>query len=569
MPNSVYADNNKDNAYADDNIIDNAFQDSKSYIDKTISDTTQFLKSFSEMKEYACLHAPSQIGGFSKKEVEKKAISSKMQFSSREMIEKGSKELMKRGSKELMKEVGKKASKEGIKAFAKQSTKAAITTTTTVTGTVTGNFVGAAIGKKVGDAVGEKMDSASDFKQGISSTLQNSADLAKQQYIKDEQTNLFNKDNKRLLKIAKQVIKFFMEPLKIINRLMPMLSIPLLGLFLFIIFIVIMGAYIMIWTVLSSGAMPERPIYNVSGDQVIVAMQLKQVLEDYGLNEYAIAGALGNMQKETSLNPATIEKGGGCGLGLIQISKTHPSIYYTFKDLFFAGLKDDTTNQMIWILEHYDCPDGSGSLIDSIRNAQNSFTSVEDATDWWYGHVEFGDGRTCQQYEGYVYTGYGRPITLHEAIRYVYANNWYNYMYNPNYLSGTGNQMVANAQQFLGNHYVYGGTDPTCNDWNCKDNRGVDCSGFTQYLHRQVGINIPRTAQAQADSSLGVDVDYSNPQNLQAGDLIFYGDSPRNITHVAMYMGGGQIIHASSKASGIKISDRYNYRTIQKVKRFY
>ena len=517
------------------------------------------------MKEYACLNAPAQIGGFSKREIEKRSVSSSMNYSSKEVIKHGSKELLKKSSKEFMKEAGKKASKESIKVFATQSTKVAITTTSTAVGSMSGNVVGAAIGKKVGNEVGEKMDSASKFKDGVSSSMKNAA---RQQYEKEEQIKSLNKDNKRIVEIVKMVFKFFLKPIKRVSSIVPFAAIPIF-IFLMIVFPIIMGAYMMLSTILSGGVMPERPIYNVSGQQVVVAMQIKQVFEEYGLNEYAIAGAIGNIQKETSLNPSAVERGGGCGLGLIQISTTHPSIYNTFKTLFFGGLKDDTANQLRWILENYDCPDGSGTLINSIRKAQDGFTSVEDATDWWYGHVEFGDGRTCQQYEGYVYHGYGTSITLHEAIRYVYSNNWYNYMYNMSYGSGTGEQMVANAQQYLGNHYVYGGTDPTCSDWHCKNNRGVDCSGFTQYLHSQVGIDIPRTAQQQADSPNGIDVDYSDPMNLQAGDLIFYGDGPRNITHVAMYMGGGHIIHASGRNSGIKISDRYNYRTIQRVKRFY
>ncbi len=107
--------------------------------------------------------------------------------------------------------------------------------------------------------------------------------------------------------------------------------------------------------------------------------------------------------------------------------------------------------------------------------------------------------------------------------------------------------IVDYALQFVGNPYVYGGTSLT---------NGTDCSGFTQGVLGNFGININRTAGQQAQG--GKDVDLSN---IQPGDLLFYsGDGDYGIGHVSMYIGNGQVVHASSSTTGIIVSD-INYRT--------
>lgn len=111
-------------------------------------------------------------------------------------------------------------------------------------------------------------------------------------------------------------------------------------------------------------------------------------------------------------------------------------------------------------------------------------------------------------------------------------------------------QKVANyAQQFVGNPYRYGGNSLT---------GGIDCSGFTQQVLAKFGYSISRTSSSQATEGIRV----SN-SNLRAGDLLFYGDGG-GINHVAIYIGGGQVVHASNSApypkGGIKISSAF-YRT--------
>ena len=102
-------------------------------------------------------------------------------------------------------------------------------------------------------------------------------------------------------------------------------------------------------------------------------------------------------------------------------------------------------------------------------------------------------------------------------------------------------QIVDFALQFEGNPYVYGGTSLT---------NGADCSGFVMSVFAEFGYSLPRVAADQYYQSVKKEV-----ADLEPGDLIFYG---RGIGHVALYIGDGQIIHASTAATGIKISD-YDY----------
>lgn len=119
--------------------------------------------------------------------------------------------------------------------------------------------------------------------------------------------------------------------------------------------------------------------------------------------------------------------------------------------------------------------------------------------------------------------------------------------------SSTGMEIVNFATQFVGNPYVWGGTSLT---------NGADCSGFTQSVFANFGISIPRTAAAQASSGTPVDL-----SDIQAGDLLFYyGDS--GIGHVTIYMGNGQVVHASNASTGITISD-YGYRTPCSARRYW
>ncbi|WP_242826180.1 C40 family peptidase [Caloramator sp. ALD01] len=95
------------------------------------------------------------------------------------------------------------------------------------------------------------------------------------------------------------------------------------------------------------------------------------------------------------------------------------------------------------------------------------------------------------------------------------------------------------AKSLLGVRYVYGGTSTS----------GLDCSGFVQYVYKQLGVILPRTASQQARVGLAVSKD-----NLRKGDLVFFETVSSGISHVGIYLGDGKFIHASSTKKGVTIS---------------
>ena len=107
------------------------------------------------------------------------------------------------------------------------------------------------------------------------------------------------------------------------------------------------------------------------------------------------------------------------------------------------------------------------------------------------------------------------------------------------------------AKQYVGNPYVWGGTSLT---------KGADCSGFVLAVFAEFGVSLPHQSGSQAQSGTTIDI-----ADVLPGDLIFYSNGSR-INHVAIYIGNGQVIHASSPKTGIKISN-YNYRTPVKAVR--
>ena len=112
--------------------------------------------------------------------------------------------------------------------------------------------------------------------------------------------------------------------------------------------------------------------------------------------------------------------------------------------------------------------------------------------------------------------------------------------------SELGKQIAKYACQYIGNPYVAGGTSLT---------NGADCSGFTYRVYSDFGYRLPRTSTEQRSAGTGV-----NYSDAQPGDLICYSG------HVALYIGGGKIVHASTQKTGIKVGNA-EYRTILAVRR--
>lgn len=110
-----------------------------------------------------------------------------------------------------------------------------------------------------------------------------------------------------------------------------------------------------------------------------------------------------------------------------------------------------------------------------------------------------------------------------------------------------GRNVADYALQFIGNPYVWGGTSLTS---------GADCSGFVQSVYRHFGLSIPRTSAEQA--GYGREIAY---EEMEPGDLVCYPG------HVAMYIGGGRIVHARSAKAGIRVDDNPAYRTIVSIRR--
>lgn len=123
----------------------------------------------------------------------------------------------------------------------------------------------------------------------------------------------------------------------------------------------------------------------------------------------------------------------------------------------------------------------------------------------------------------------GEDESDYETITYNYYD-----------VTGDGEDIYRYATQFLGNPYVFGGVDLL---------HGIDCSGFTMQVYRQFGIDLPHYSQSQfyygREIPLGEE---------KAGDLVFYGTSPSNITHVAIADGNGGIVEAANPSSGIILS---------------
>ena len=157
---------------------------------------------------------------------------------------------------------------------------------------------------------------------------------------------------------------------------------------------------------------------------------------------------------------------------------------------------------------------------------------VETLDGWFKVSIDGAEGYVSAEY-AHVEDSLATAVTLSELL----------------YGEGVTNvrvELCEYAKQFLGNPYVWGGTSLT---------KGADCSGFVLSVYKKFGVTLPHYSGSQANS--GTKIKYSE---IQPGDLVFYANSSGTINHVAIYIGNGQVIHASSPKTGIKIS-KYNYRT--------
>lgn len=157
---------------------------------------------------------------------------------------------------------------------------------------------------------------------------------------------------------------------------------------------------------------------------------------------------------------------------------------------------------------------------------------VESLDGWYHVDIDGEDGYVSAEFAE-VEEKLSTAITMTELL---YGQG----------VSDVRVDLVEYAKQFVGNPYVWGGTSLT---------KGADCSGFVMSIYKKYGITLSHSSRAQANE--GKKISYSE---IQPGDLVFYANSKGTINHVAIYIGGGQVISASSPKTGIKIA-KYNYRT--------
>lgn len=179
---------------------------------------------------------------------------------------------------------------------------------------------------------------------------------------------------------------------------------------------------------------------------------------------------------------------------------------------------------------------------------EDRYEVIQELDGWVQIDLDTGDSESGESDAAYISTRDNNVevrYALPEAIKFSPLDE------QGSQSSSLRSRIVNYALQFVGNPYVWGGTSLT---------RGTDCSGFTQSVLRNFGISIPRVSRDQARAGRAV-----NSSQMKPGDLIFYTNSSGTINHVAMYIGNGQVVHAASRKSGIKIST-WNYRSPARIR---
>ncbi|MCI8269803.1 MAG: SH3 domain-containing protein [Lachnospiraceae bacterium] len=183
---------------------------------------------------------------------------------------------------------------------------------------------------------------------------------------------------------------------------------------------------------------------------------------------------------------------------------------------------------------------------------EDRYTVLDQLDGWVQIELDSGDGEDGESSDKAFIATRDNNVdvryALTEAIKFSPVEE------RANQQAALRSKVVNYALQFVGNRYVWGGTNP---------NTGADCSGFVQYVLRNAaGVSLPRTSREQAKAGRAV-----TSSEMLPGDLIFYTNSSGVVNHVAMYIGNGQVVHAASRRSGIKIST-WNYRRPKTIRRF-
>jgi len=181
---------------------------------------------------------------------------------------------------------------------------------------------------------------------------------------------------------------------------------------------------------------------------------------------------------------------------------------------------------------------------------ENRYPVVKQLDGWVQIELDAGDDESSEN-KAFIATRENNVevrYALAEAIKFSPLEERVNQQ------ASRRSQVVNYALTFVGGRYVWGGTNPKT---------GADCSGFVQYvLRNSAGVSLPRTSREQARTGRSI-----KSGEMQPGDLIYYTNKSGVVNHVAMYIGNGQIVHAASRKSGIRIST-WNYRTPKYIRSY-
>jgi cell wall-associated NlpC family hydrolase len=186
----------------------------------------------------------------------------------------------------------------------------------------------------------------------------------------------------------------------------------------------------------------------------------------------------------------------------------------------------------------------------------NHYGSWSDAAQAWYDPALVGKNVVPAPGAGNTesVTAYGQQIVDMMAQAGTPAD------YKVNSVQGGTTPAIAYARQAIGTQYVWGGGnssgpskgiggDPQ--DPNAAYQTGFDCSGLVQAAYAKSGVKLPRTAQQQYDQTMKV----PNGSPLQAGDLVFFGSGPNDISHVGIYIGNNQMIDAPHSGAQVRVEN--------------
>lgn len=163
------------------------------------------------------------------------------------------------------------------------------------------------------------------------------------------------------------------------------------------------------------------------------------------------------------------------------------------------------------------------------QDQEKILKSIKDKNKVLKKYEDFGSRKDYAHEDG----NFIKERPEEEAEEFIDEEIYYEYYE----VSGDGSDIYWYGSQFLGNPYVFGGNDLV---------NGIDCSGFTREIYKEFGVDLPRIAKDQYPLGESIPLGEEN-----AGDLVFYGNSPETIYHVAIADGNGGIIHASSPKTGI------------------